>query len=261
VALAYGRGLYASDAGALWPLISAADRRVKDRATFERQFPPVNGFTRTVLDQLGAYVTASPVRTVVNGDRATVVLRFRLPDANAPAVLDLLRDWDDDRLEALGPAERDLVSSRLATWHREGTLPVVEGEETLTLVREAGAWRVFVDWAAGVRVRFGAAVGPEVPLEIEVTPAEVTLAPGERVRVTVHATNGGARDVTVRAGHRIGPEAQAEHLALLLCPLFVPVTLAPGEQRDFTSEYLLLGDAPAGLRPFEVVYLFPAPPA
>lgn len=53
--------------------------------------------------------------------------------------------------------------------------------------------------------------------------------------------------MTVRVGHEITPKANARLLALLQCPLFVPVTLKAGESRTFTSEYLLLkGDAGDG---------------
>jgi len=98
-----------------------------------------------------------------------------------------------------------------------------------------------------------------VPLQVTVTPDAAMLAPGERLRVTVRATNTGHREVTTRVGHRIAPEAQANHLALLQCPLFVPVTLAPRETQEFVSEYLLLAGVPADTRAFAVTYRFPPP--
>lgn len=259
VALAYGRAVYAGDAGAVWRLVSDADRRVKDEAVFRRQQHQAGRVAQEALDQLARAITASSVKTTITGDRASVTLRFRLPDANAPEIRTLLHDWDDNRLNALADAERRSIRERLERLHRDGKLPMVEGDETIELVREARGWTVFLNWAGGVAVRFEAAVDSPLPLQVSVTPASAILAPGERIRVTVRATNAGSREVTTRVGHRIEPSAQAEHLALLQCPLFVPVTLKPHETEEYTSEYLLLATTPTGVKSLAVTFRFPAP--
>ncbi len=257
VALEYGRAVYANDADALWRLISEEDRRAKDEATFRRQQRDLRGFTRDAVRQLAGYITAKAVRKSVTSDRASLTLRFRLPDANAPDVRALMRDWDEDSMDKLSVADREHIAARIAELRRRGKLSTIEGDETINLVREAGAWKIFLNWAGGVRVRFAATVDPAVPIQVTVTPAEATLTPGERLRVTVRASNTAGREVTTRVGHRIEPEAQSRHLALLLCPLFVPVTLEPGESREFSSEYTLLADAPKDLRLLTVTYVFP----
>jgi hypothetical protein len=78
------------------------------------------------------------------------------------------------------------------------------------------------------------------------------------VRVTVRARNTGRGEVTTRVVHRVEPPHRADALALLQCPLLVPVRLAPGETREFVSEYLLLPDAAADVAALDVVYRFPA---
>src|SRR5205823_2958278 len=83
----------------------------------------------------------------------------------------------------------------------------------------------------GVHLHFAATVDRSVPLEVSVAPSDVTVNPGDRVRVTVHARNRTSHDVTTRVGHRIEPAAQSQHLALVQCPLFVPITLRGGETR------------------------------
>jgi Cytochrome c oxidase assembly protein CtaG/Cox11 len=258
IALEYGRAVYANDPAAIYRLVSAEDRRVQDEATFRRQQPDLSAFSREVMQQLASYVTATPVRATVTAARATVTLRFRLPDANAPDIVRLLHDWDDQRLGALPAAERTEIRHGLEAMHRTGRLPTIEGDETVELVKDPGGWRVFVKWAGAVRVRFNAAIEPGLPLEVTVTPAGVVLNRGERARVTVRARNRGRREVTTRVGHRIEPGAQAKHLALLQCPLFVPITLEPGETRDFVSVYFLPPDAPADAKDFSVTYQFPA---
>ncbi len=257
IALSYGRAVYANDAQAIWRLLSTDDRRVKDEATFRRQQRQLDGFTREVVQQLAGFITATPVSATFTGERASVTLRFRLPDANAPAIRALMHDWDEERLNRLGDGERRRVREQLDQLQREGRLPTIEGDETIELVRDASGWKVFLNWAAvGVQVRFGTAVDRGQPLEVTVTPAAAVLAPGERIHVTVRARNTERREVTTRVGHRIEPEAHADSLALLLCPLFVPITLAPGEAREFVSEYLLLANVPAAARTFTVTYQF-----
>ena len=258
VALEYGRALYANDADGLWRLISEEDHRARDQEAFRRQQRDLRGFTRDTVRELARYIDATPVKTSITGDRASVTLRFRLPDANAPAIRTLMHEWDEDRLEALATTEREQILSRIVALHRERKLPIVEGDETIDLVRDAGGWKVVLHWADGVRLRFVAAIDPGVPLDISVTPAQAGLNPGERLRVTVRATNRSDHEITTRVGHRIQPESQSKHLALLLCPLFVPVTLAAGETREFSSEYLLLSDAPEDLRALDVTYVLPA---
>jgi hypothetical protein len=260
VAREYGRAFYANDADALWTLISAADHRAKDQATFRRQQRDLRGFTRQAVRQLAGYITATPVNVVHAADRAKATLRFRLPDANAAGIRRLMLDWDEERLDALPTADRRRIAVSLEQLHRQGGLPTIEGDETIELVREAGTWRVFLNWAGGVRVRFTAAAEAGSPLEVTVTPSETVLAPGDRLRVTVRASNRAGREVTTRVGHQIEPAAESRHLALLLCPLFVPVTLGPGETREFSSEYLLLADVPKDVRMLAVTYVFPASP-
>ncbi len=255
VALEYGRAIYAMDPEKMYRLLSAADRSVKDEATFRRQERELRGFTKQVVAQLASYITATPVKATVDGSRAIVALNFKLPDANAPAVLSLVSDWDEDRLNALSPLERRRITDRLVELHRTGALPTLEGVETRELVNDDRGWRVFLNWASGVRLRFGAAAR-DLPLELTVSPAEIVASPGERVRVTLRARNRGTHDVTARVGHRLQPEDQSRYVALLQCPLFVPVRLRPGETEEFVSEYLVLKDVPPDMRQLEATYEF-----
>jgi len=256
-AIAYGHALYANDADALWRLISETDRRHKDEATFRRQQHPLKGFTREAVAQLARHIDAAPLSVAVAEDRARVVLKFRLPDANAPAIRGLMHDWDEDRLNELSAGERAEIRERLDALAREHRLPIVEGDETIELIREAETWHVFLNWAGGVRVTFDAAVDPGLPLDVKISPASIVLARGERVRVSVRARNTGARELTTRVSHRTEPATEANHLALLQCPLLVPVRLAAGEAEEYESEYLLLTDVPEGVKALTVTYRFP----
>jgi cytochrome c oxidase assembly protein Cox11 len=168
-----------------------------------------------------------------------------------------MHDWDQERLDELSASERAHIREQFDALAREHRLPKVEGDETIELLREAGTWHVFLNWAGGVRVTFDAAVAPGLPLDVTILPASIVLARGERVRVSVRAKNSGSRELTTRVSHKIEPATEASHLALLQCPLLVPVRLAAGETEEYESEYLLLADVPEGVKAFTVTYRFP----
>jgi hypothetical protein len=259
VALSYSRALYANDGDAIWSLVSSADRRAKDGATFRRQRQLVEGFAWELLAQLGGYVSATPVTTSIRGDRARVTLRLRLPDANAAAISALAHGWDEKTLNELPAAARARIRTGLERLHTTGSMPIVEGEESFDLIREHSGWRMYLDWARGVRIELTAVHDPALPLRVAVAPASPTVARGERLRVTLSVTNLGEREIETRVSHRIEPDSDSGHLALLQCPLLLPVRLRPGDTREFVSEYLLLADAPEALETLRVTYRFPGP--
>lgn len=256
IALNYARALYASDVAGTYRLLSAADRQVKDERAFLQERDGPTGFALEAAQRLAAFIEGNAAEIAVRGERATVRLTLRLPNANAPEIATLVHDWDEERLNTLSATERRQVTARLADLHRAGRIPMLEAEETVELVREDRGWRVFLNWAGGVRVRFAAAAGEAMPVRVTVSPEESRLRRGDRVWVTVRVTNLSGRAVTARVGHRVVPEAQAHHLALLQCPLLLPVTLPAGETEEFRSEYMLLPDLPEQAREFEVKYAF-----
>jgi hypothetical protein len=256
IALAYGRALYAYDAAAIQRLASAGDRRAKDTKTIAAQLDAPRGFALETMRQLASFVTGSTVDHRIAGLHATVTVAFRLPDANAAAIKSLARDWDEPRLDALSDTQRAEVRRRLDELHRSHRLPVVEGRETFRLVKEDSGWRLLLDWAGAMPVRFTVLTAAGIPLETSVSPAEVRAKPGESFRVTVRARNLSGHEVTARVEHRIAPEADARFLALLQCPLFLPATFKPGEAKEFTSAYLVLEDMPERIRDFAVTYMF-----
>jgi hypothetical protein len=256
VALEYGRALYAGDLERAYRLISADDRRVKGAEAFRRDGGAATGFALEMARQLASFMEAPDAETTISGERASVKIKVRLPDANAPELAALVADWDERRLNGLPQAERERLTRRLDQLHRSKQIPMLEGEETFELVREAPGWRVFLNWAGGVRVRFRAALRERISLQVTVSPEEALVSPGERVHVTLKATNRSTQEIVARVNHRIDPRVQADSLALLQCPLLIPVTLKPAQTEEFRSEYLLLKDVPADTKEFQVTYEF-----
>lgn len=255
VAIEYGRALYRYDAATIYRLASSADRRAKDDATIRAQVGAPRGFALELIRQLATFVVATPVDTRISGRRATVKLNLTLPDANAPVVSALARNWDERALDALSARERAEVRHKLAALDAGRTLPVVEGQETFELVKEDGGWRLILGWAGALPLRFRASAAA-VPLEVSVIPTEIQAKPGEPFRVTVRAKNVSNHEITSRVGHDIAPRAEARFVALLQCPLFLPVTFKPNETKEFVSEYLLLKDTPGRVKELNIMYEF-----
>ncbi len=256
VALQYARALYASDLVEAYRFISSEDRRVKDESVFRRERGDASGFALDVARQLASFIEARAVEKTVREKQATVRLRLRLPNANAPEIVALVSEWDQQRLNALPRTEREKIPRELDRLHEAGRIPMLDGEESFELVREVSGWRVTLNWVGGVRVRFQAAIRDRLPLRVTIVPEETRLAPGERIRVTVRATNLSRRMLVARVGHLVEPKPAAESLAMLQCPLVLPVTLKRGQTEEFVSEYMVLsgGDAAAGL--LRVTYEF-----
>ena len=256
IALEYGRALYAGDAAGMYRFLSTTDRKVKDEATFLQERGQPTGFALELVRRFASFIEASPVKKTSVGERVTVTLKLRLPDANAPEIATLVHGWDERRLDALSQAEQRQIMKTLDGLHQSRKLSPLEGEETFQLVREGSRWRVFLDWAGGVRVRFGATVDETIPLQVTVIPEEVLVNRGDRVMVTLRATNLSTRAIVTRVAHRIEPKTEAVSLALLQCPLLLPITLAPGQTEELRSEYMVLKDVHKETKRFQVTYEF-----
>ena len=256
VALEYARALYAGDAARSYRLVSTEDRQVKDEQTFLRERTQPTGFALEVARKLASFIEASPAKNTSVGGRVRVILKFRLPDANAPEISSLVYQWDERRLNALSQAKQRQIMKTLDRLRQSRKLSALEGEETFQLVREGSRWRVFLDWAGGVRVRFGATVDETIPLQVSVIPEEALVNRGDRVMVTLRATNLSTRAIVTRVAHRIEPKTEAVSLALLQCPLLLPITLAPGQTEELRSEYMVLKDVHKETKRFQVTYEF-----
>ncbi len=256
VALEYMRALYATDLARAYRLISTEDRRAKDEETFLHERDAPTGFALELAQRLAGYIEVESVDKTLRGERATVTLKLRLPNANAPEIAHLVHEWDERRLNALPRADRAEIARQLTGIHQAKRLPVLEGEETLDLVREGVGWRIFLNWVGGVLVRFSGTRDAAIPIQVTVTPDEARVSRGERFQVTLRVRNLSEREIVTRVAHRIEPEEAADSLALLQCPLFVPVSINAAEVAEFRSEYVILKDASENVKQFHVTYEF-----
>jgi hypothetical protein len=254
----YLRAIYARDYKEAYSFISSRDRQVKAEQIYVRERGAFHGFTLEVAQKLAGFIDASPLETQLNGDQARIKLGLKLPDAGGFS--SLLLDWDEERLNTLPAGERRKMLQSIDRLNRDGKITMIEGAEEFTLVKENGDWKIFLDWAAGVRVSFDADVPAGGVIEATPIPKETRIQTSELFTIAYKVKNLSPHKVSGRIVHRVEPEALARHLDLVECALLIPVRLSPGKEEEYSSTYLLRGDLPEGARELHVTYEFKVEP-
>jgi hypothetical protein len=251
---AYLRAVYARDFAAAYRFISSADRQVRDLNRYLQQRGPFSGFTLELARNLSASLEITVSRQQVNETRAQAEVRYRLPDPTklAPLVL----DWNAHRLNSLSLQERKSLIDSVEKLRRAGSLPLSEGTEKFQLVREANGWRIFLDWAAGVRIPFRLDLSKATGLEATLDKDQVILQPGDLFRIELTLRNRAEQPVTARVGHLVEPTAGADYLDFVECGFLRPVALGAGEERRFSGTYMLRGSLPDGIGQLRLTYDF-----
>ncbi len=250
----YFKATYARDYAAAYRLISSEDQRLKSQKTYVMERSAFDGFTLELGKKLASAIEATGVTEQVNGDRARIRLKFNLPDANK--LSPILDDWDEDRLNTLSRQKQLETMERVEKLVKERKLSMISGEEDFELVKESRGWRVFLDWAAGVRVVFDASVPQSIPIEAWPVSRETLVHPGEPFTIAFRIKNRSDRDVFFRIVHHVEPKSSADYLDLVECGLLFPVKLAPGKENEYSSTYFINGDLPEGTKRLAVTYEF-----
>ena len=254
ILVSYLKALYARDLKRAYRLISMRDRELKSEEVYVKEQGEFTGFTAQAAHRLSDWIEARPVEQRVEGDRMRITLALTLPDANA--VAPLLLDWDEDRLNKLPRQHQKKLLAILEQTKREGKLRMIEGNQDFVLVKEGTNWKVFLNWAAGVRVVFDAVVPQGNGVEAQPLIRETVVHPGDLFTVDFRVKNGSAKDLVARIKHHVEPRDLAEHLDLVECALLFPVRISPHQEQTYTSRYLLRGDLPEGSREIRVTYDF-----
>ena len=250
----YLKLLYARDFSRAYQFISAADRQLKTRNDYVRERGPFDGFAHEVARKLSSFIEIQPVTQRIDGAQNRLRLALRLPDAEA--LSDLVLEWDENRLKTLPQSEQKRILATLDRLARAEKLPMIEGEEEFILVREGSKWKVFLDWAAGVQVKFDTTLPANGGLAAQPTIKETIARSGDLFTIGFKVKNTGAGEVVTRIAHRVEPKEMAEYLDLVECALLLPVRLQPGEEQIYKSTYVVRGDLPDGTKSLNVTYEF-----
>ena len=252
---AYLKNAYARDFKKAYRYISRRDRQLKSERVYVREKGSFSGFPLAVTRKLSEFIELRPLEAVREDDGQTrVKLEVKYPDANSLSAI--LLDWDEERLNALPlPARRDILAT-LDKLHRAGQIETIEGNEEFTLVKEGRSWRVYLDWAAGVRVSYSAVVPPTEAIDAVPVNKATTIRPSELFTIAYRVKNRSAQTISTRIIHRIEPDELRQHLDIIDCALLLPVELRPGQESEFSTTYMIRGDLPEGAKELNVTYDF-----
>ena len=237
VAKAYFRASHARDFGAAYGQISSLDRQVGNQVDYIQAQESFSGFARQVAKIFADQIEFRVVEHEISARRARLTLDYKVPAADEVSAL--LYNWDQDKLNALSRAEQQRIIGALEKMRKVGNMINIEGRETFNLVREAGRWKVFLDWASGIKVSFNAALPSDSLVEVEVLKRELFASVDEPFQTNLKFRNRGQREIVARIDHLIEPREFAGRVAMIACGFLRPLTLYPGEVREVSSAYLL----------------------
>jgi len=257
VVRAYLRAVYARDFSEAYRYISSADHRARDLNQYLRQRGPFNGFALEVAKRLAATIEVEITSAQGGAAKITLAARYRAPDPEKLAPL--LRHWNGYRLNSLSSAERRQIMEAVEQKNRDKSIALISGEEKLTLVKEGGEWRIFLDWARGVTIPLRAIMAePDGPalLDVSLSRKQAMIQPGEVFAVDVKIKNRTQKPIVIRIGHLIQPKELADYLEIVQCGFLLPVKLEPGVEQEYSGTYLLRGSLPEGVHQLNLDYDF-----
>jgi hypothetical protein len=254
VVTAYLRATYARDYSEAYGYLSSTDQQVKSLDRYLRERGAFNGFALDAARKLATYIEITPVKQEVSGRRAKITVKAHLPDANH--VSSLLLSWDPYQLNSLPAGKRNDLLAALDEMKRAGTLKMIAGEETVDLVQENGAWKVFLDWAAGIRITFRVAVPSGAKIDATLPQDQVITRTGELFNLALKVRNRSNQEMFARIGHVVEPREVADYLDLVECGFLLPVRLEGSKEEEFSSTYLVRGSIPERVRRLVVTYDF-----
>ena len=254
VIAAYVRATYARDFVEAYRLISADDRKVRDLNRYVQQRGAFSGFILQAAKKLSEASEIRPSELKAVGDRIHVLISYRVPDPNK--IAPILLNWDAQRLNALSENEREKLLASLDRQRQDRSLEMVEGKATFELVNEGGVWRVFLNWASGVKIPMRLDLSKTADLEVSISKREVVVQPGEIFDIGLKIKNKTKRAVMVRIGHLVEPQANASYLDFVQCGFLLPVTLPPEKEQEYFGTYMLRGSLPEDARQLSLTYDF-----
>jgi Cytochrome c oxidase assembly protein CtaG/Cox11 len=246
----YLRATYARDYVEAYRYISTADQRVRDLNLYAQQRGAFMGFALQASRNLASFIEIRPTHQQLASNRIRAVAKVAIPE---PAQLFNL---DPRRLNAMSiDARRQLIES----WEkkqRDGSFEVIEIEEKLELVKEGDEWRIFLNWAAGVKIPFQLALANGRDLDVALSKGEVVVQPGDLFEISLKIKNRSGQPVVARIGHLVEPREVANFLDFVECGFLLPITLQPEKEQEYSARYLLRGGLPEGVHHLNLTYDF-----
>ena len=255
---AYLRAIYARDFATAYELIAQADRELKTKRDYLKENSAFSGAALNLTTLLAEFIRFEYSSINIKGQNdATVTFRAIVPDTNAPALRILLLGFDQQGLKALPAGERAARGRQLRQLATADELPLITGgEETWTLVREHGEWRVVLGWAAALEIHFDAQTLAGLPWSFAPLQPALRAMPGETLQTYYRVKNLADTPVTGKARHVFVTPEHADYLDIIYCFCYLQQTLAPGEEKQFAVVFRPSYETPDTITNLYVRYEF-----
>ena len=249
---AYLHATYARDSVQAYRFISSEDRRVRDLNRYMQLRGKSNGFALEVARKLSESMEINVSQKPVAPQRIRAVARYKAPDPNKT------RTWlrNAFQLSLVPESERKQIIDSIEQRSRDGTLAMVAREETFELVKEGGEWRIFFNWAAGIRIGFRAMPAGSSEVEVSLSKDQMIVQPADMFEIFLTIKNLSKKESIVQINHLVEPREIAQYLDFVQCDVLGPVRVQAGKEQEYSATYLLRGSAPEGIRQFSLTYGF-----
>lgn len=255
---AYLRAIYARDFATAYDLIAQADRKLKSKRDYMQENGAFSGAALDLTTLVAEFIRFEYRSINIKGqDDATVTFRAIVPDTHDPLLRDLLLGFDQQGLKALAAGERAARGRQLRQLAAANELPLINGsEETWTLVRERGEWRVALGWTAALEIHFDAQTMAGLPWSFAPLQPALRVMPGETLQTYYRVKNLADTPVTAKARHVFVTPEHADYLDIIYCFCYLQQTLAPGEQKQFAVVFRPSYETPDTITDLHVRYEF-----
>jgi hypothetical protein len=246
----YVRAIYARDYIEAYRYISSADQRIRDVNRYAQQRGAFMGFALEAARKLADFLEIRTTQKQLAPDRIQAATKIGVPDAS------LLFNLDFRKLNAMSVDERRQLIKSWEKKKRDGSLQMTEVEEKLELVKEGNEWRIFLNWAAGVKIPLSLALSSAADVDASVSKHEVVVQPGEFFEISLKVKNRSSQPLVARVGHLIEPREVTNFLDFVECGFLLPITVPPGKEEEYYARYLLRGSLPEGVHQVSLTYDF-----
>ncbi len=250
----YLRATYARDYIEAYRYISTADQKVRAMNRYAQQRGAFMGSALEIMRKLASFIEIKPTQKQIAPNRIQAVTKLGIPEPNK--LSPLLLNLDLRRLNSLESRDLSQIIETLDKKKRDGSFEMIEIEEKLELVKEADEWRIFLNWAAGVKIPFRLALANAGDLDVALSKSEVVVHPGDLFEIELKVKNRSGQPVVARIGHLLEPRDVTNFLDFVECGFLLPITLQPGKEQEYSARYLLRGGLPEGVHQLSLTYDF-----
>jgi hypothetical protein len=253
VVKAYLKANYARDYQNAYRYISSQDQLVWNEKSYASQSEGFTGFALELAQTLAASMEIWVIEKQLSSDRTHYKIGYRVPTADELSAL--LFDWDPDKLNALSRSRQEQLLETLGKMKKDDKMIMIEGQETIDLVADKGGWKVFLDWASGIRITLKADSAPSTEVEARFVPNELIVKKDEPFQIDLKIKNRSKRPIVARIVHHVEPRDMESHIDMIACGALGSLALQPGDVQQISSAYLIRDGIQAGEK-IDITYEF-----